>query len=64
MLHYEDDINDDVNKDVQQLTQYWMNERCTPEILEYQGQIIDSLMELLNAQVSSCPLLRSQNKVN
>lgn len=39
------------NDDVQALTQWWINERCAPELLPYQKELVLSLMEMLDAQV-------------
>ncbi|KAJ3052850.1 GINS complex subunit, partial [Rhizoclosmatium hyalinum] len=36
--------------DIQLLTQAWINERGAPEILAFEGQVIDRLLELLRAQ--------------
>ncbi|KAI8821680.1 uncharacterized protein EV422DRAFT_427775 [Fimicolochytrium jonesii] len=40
------------NDDVRTLTQWWVNERCAPEILPYQDELVRSLLEMVEAQTS------------
>ncbi|TPX69018.1 hypothetical protein SpCBS45565_g02732 [Spizellomyces sp. 'palustris'] len=41
------------NDDVKALTQWWINERCAPEILPYQEHLVNNLLEMLNAQAEN-----------
>ncbi|KAI9093104.1 hypothetical protein DFS34DRAFT_272852 [Phlyctochytrium arcticum] len=41
------------NDDVASLTTWWMNERCAPEILQYQDMLVSQLIEMLNAQTEN-----------
>ncbi|TPX56638.1 hypothetical protein PhCBS80983_g04388 [Powellomyces hirtus] len=38
------------NDDIRSLTQWWINERCAPELLMYQADLVESLMEMMEAQ--------------
>ena len=54
MLSEGDDLDHEqtyVNSDVKSLTQAWINERCSPELLPYEGPLITNLIEMLDAQV-------------
>lgn len=46
-------------QDVEHLTKFWIAERTAPEILPYQGDVLERLMERVRDQVSSqnarCP---------
>ncbi|KAJ3015166.1 hypothetical protein HKX48_004747 [Thoreauomyces humboldtii] len=47
----DDPSNGYFNDDVKMLTQCWVNERFAPELLNYQDELVNSLMEMLEAQV-------------
>ncbi|KAJ3411538.1 GINS complex subunit [Chytridiales sp. JEL 0842] len=53
--------NDDVNTDVEALVQHWINERATPELLDYQGHVVESLIELLVAQTGNVESLNDES---
>lgn len=46
--------NNNDESDVQQLMRIYMDERMSPELLKFPDELIHSLMENLEAQVSSC----------
>lgn len=47
------------NDDVKKILEAWLNERYSPELLNYQDELISNLIEMLEAQV--CHLLGSRH---
>lgn len=46
-----DDILDDAEPLLEKLTRFWVDERNSPEILEWQGLLVDEVLNKLHAQV-------------
>jgi hypothetical protein len=46
-----DDLLDDAEPLLEKLTRFWVDERNSPEILEWQGLIVDEVLNKLHAQV-------------
>ena len=54
-----DNLLDDAEEPLlEKLTRFWVDERNTPEILEWQGLVVDEVLNKLHAQVSA-PRTRS-----
>ncbi|KAK9711294.1 GINS complex subunit [Basidiobolus ranarum] len=52
------------NPDLHVLTQAWLNEKSAPELLPFQGIIVEDLIELLESQASIANELSTQNVNN
>jgi GINS complex subunit 4 len=51
---YEAEFDDEfATDDVAEMTQIWINERNSPEILPYRKRIVDDLIELIEHQAST-----------
>ncbi len=46
-----DDNDAEPESDVIRLMRYWMDERCSPQVLRWQGDLVDDLMYKLEQQV-------------
>jgi len=49
----DDEVPEDyVNDDIQLLTSAWISEQCAPELLLFQDQLVENLIEMIQAQVN------------
>lgn len=48
---WEDETDDFDQNSIQRLTRFWMNERNAPDILMWQGQLVEDLLDNLHNQV-------------
>ena len=63
---YETGLDDEfVTDDVAEMTQIWINERNSPEVLPYRRRLVEDLTELIEHQVSERKKTskRSQGKI-
>jgi GINS complex subunit 4 len=59
---YETGLDDEfVTDDVAEMTQIWINERNSPEVLPYRRRLVEDLTELIEHQVSK---RKKKNRAN
>ena len=55
-----DDLLDNAEPVLEKLTRFWVDERNAPEVLEWQGLVVDEVLNKLHAQVGSpCTFVHS-----
>ena len=61
ILNELDNYHPSETRDFQDLSRWWTTERAAPEILQYQEELVDCIMDRIRQQVNTSTLLSSSS---